>query len=120
MVVEAKKRPKKIKGEKKEKIDTKQLTFDLYKEGKTVKEIAALRNFAVTTIEGHLAHFVKLKQVKATDFVTDEEIKKILDVAARMNNPLLGQLKVELGDNYSYTEIRMALASTGEKVIAKA
>lgn len=120
MVETAKKRTRKDKGEKKEKIDTKQLTFDLYKEGKTVNEIAALRNFAVTTIEGHLAHFVKLKQIKATDFVTNDKIKKILEVSERMNAPLLGQLKAELGDEYSYTEIRMALASAGENVIAKA
>ncbi|MBK6522333.1 MAG: helix-turn-helix domain-containing protein [Sphingobacteriaceae bacterium] len=120
LVVEAKKRPKKGKGEKKEKIDTKQLTFDLYKEGKTVKEIAALRNFAVTTIEGHLAHFVKLKQIETTEFVSEKKIKKILEVAAGIDKPLLGQLKTELGDDYSYNEIRMALASTGEKLIAKA
>ncbi len=111
----AKKRTKKEKTPKEKKIDTKQLSFDLYKEGKTVKEIAAIRNFAVTTIEGHLAHFVKLKQIEATDFVSKENIKKILKVAASLDNPSLNQLKTELGDGYSYGEIKMALATADEK-----
>src|SRR5437867_2613592 len=39
------------------KANTKQVSFDLYKSGKTVQEIAAARNLAVTTIESHLAYF---------------------------------------------------------------
>jgi nucleoside-triphosphatase THEP1 len=115
-----KKRTKKEKVPKEKKIDTKQLTFDLYKEGKTIEEIAALRNFAVTTIEGHLAHFVKLKQLDATQFVSEEKLKKILKLASTLDEPSLNQLKTELGEEYSYGEIKMALASIDdERVIAK-
>src|SRR5439155_4808823 len=38
------------------KANTKQVSFDLYKSGKTVKEIVAERNLAVSRIEGHLAY----------------------------------------------------------------
>ncbi len=42
----------------KPKKDTRQETFDLYKQGKSVKEIADERSLTVQTVEGHLAHFI--------------------------------------------------------------
>jgi nucleoside-triphosphatase THEP1 len=115
-----KKRTKKEKVPKEKKIDTKQLTFDLYKEGKTIEQIAAIRNFAITTIEGHLVHFVKSKELDATEFVSKEKLNKILMLAASLEEPTLSHLKAELGDDYSYTEIKMAMATIDHKVNAKA
>lgn len=44
---------------KKQKPDTKKLSFGLYKEGKTIVEISKERNLSPTTIEGHLAYFIE-------------------------------------------------------------
>ncbi len=111
MVVEVKKRPKKIKGEKKEKIDTKQLTFDLYKEGKTIEQIAAIRNLSIGTIEGHMAHYIHLKLVKITDLMPQEKVKAIIDMYNSSDVGTVGQLKGKLKNDYSFGEIKMALAS---------
>lgn len=46
-----------LKEEKKPKIDTRKATFDLYKQGKTIKEIAEERNLKANTIFGHLAFY---------------------------------------------------------------
>ena len=46
-----------VKEEKKPKIDTRKATFDLYKQGKTIKEIAEERNLKADTIFGHLAFY---------------------------------------------------------------
>ena len=43
---------------KKAKVDTKNLSYDLFMEGKTVSQIAEERNLTLTTIEGHLSHYV--------------------------------------------------------------
>jgi hypothetical protein len=119
------KQKKKEKGPKKEKIDTKQLTFDLYKEGKTISEIAAARNFAVGTIEGHLAHYIQLKQIKATDLMPAEKVKTIIELFESSDLGTIAQLKTKLGEDYSFGEIKMALASAGyiedkKRVIVKA
>jgi hypothetical protein len=107
----AKKRTKKVKGEKKEKIDTKQLTFDLYKEGKTIPEIAAIRNLSIGTIEGHLAHYIHLKQIEANTLMPEEKLKAIIDLYKSSDVGTVAQLKGKLGEEYSYGEIKMALAS---------
>ena len=44
-----------VQEEKKVK-DTKQESFDLFKAGNTVSQIARIRGFTVSTIEGHLSH----------------------------------------------------------------
>ena len=49
--------PGHVKEEKKPKIDTRKATFDLYKQGKTIKEIAEERNLKANTIFGHLAFY---------------------------------------------------------------
>src|SRR5438093_3933219 len=38
------------------KVDTKRVSLDLYRAGRTIAEIAAQRHLAVSTIEGHLAY----------------------------------------------------------------
>ncbi len=53
----------------KEKKDTRLLSFNLYKEGKTVEQIARERDMAVSTIEGHLAHFVGTGELSVDEFV---------------------------------------------------
>ncbi|MGH2566667.1 MAG: HRDC domain-containing protein, partial [Ginsengibacter sp.] len=52
--------PKRQRKEKNDdiKTDTKTVSYNLFKEGKSVAEIAKERNFAVSTIEGHLVWFV--------------------------------------------------------------
>ncbi len=105
------KREKKLKGLPKEKIDTKQLTFDLYKQGKTIEEIAVLRNFAITTIEGHLAYFVATGQLNAADFISQKKIDDILKVAQKLNTTSLKLIKAEMSASYSYADIKFAMAA---------
>lgn len=101
----AKKEPKAAKP------DTKSLSFDLYKEGKTLFEIAGLRQMAVTTIENHLAHYVSLGMIPVTQFVPKEKHEKILESYKKHGDGLANPIKQELGDDYSYSEIRFVLAT---------
>lgn len=96
--------------EKKEKIDTKKVTFDLYKEGKTIKEIATERSFATTTIEGHLAHYVGLGLIDVKEFVEVEKMKIIIDALNKLDTNLLSEIKHHLGEDFSYPEIKCTLA----------
>ena len=59
--------------------DTKELSFALYKEGKTIFEIAEARGFAITTIEGHLAHYVSLGMIPVSQFVAKEKFDVIME-----------------------------------------
>lgn len=97
--------PKKAKG------DTQKETLRLFKEGKTIEEIAKLRSMAATTIEGHLATFVAKGQLDVSSFVSADKIKTIVAAAKELDTFNLGPLKNHLGQDFSYGEIRMAIAS---------
>lgn len=95
---------------KKPKVDTKALSFDLYKTGKSVAEIAAERSLSPITIESHLAHFVQLGQLDILELVPPEKIQAIEKVVKA--NPEVEQLtplREQLGEAYSFGEIRMVV-----------
>ncbi|MEI6488038.1 MAG: helix-turn-helix domain-containing protein [Bacteroidota bacterium] len=96
--------------EKKSKIDTKLETFKLYKQGNTSEIIAQQRGMSLTTIEGHLAHYVTKGELKATDFISEEKMNNIITVAKKLNTLFFGQIKQSLGDEYTYSEIKFAVA----------
>jgi hypothetical protein len=98
---------------KKEKHDTKKESYDRFVAGKTITEIAADRNMAETTIEGHLAYYVALNEISATAFVSQEKIDDIRTVIREINSTKLTEIKEKLGEEYSYSDIRFAIASIG-------
>jgi DNA-binding CsgD family transcriptional regulator/nucleoside-triphosphatase THEP1 len=105
-----KKRERKPGEPKKAKGDTQKETLRLFKEGKGVEEIALLRGISQGTIEGHLSTFIAKGQLDARELVPEDKIETILKVAKQLDTFNLGPIKNELGDEYSYGEIRMALA----------
>ncbi len=94
------------------KTDTKTLSFQLFKEGKPVSEIAKERNLSISTIEGHLAWYVGSGEIDINKLVSLE--KQLLIKAAVKTHGYQSHkiLKDNLPDNISYGEIRLVLAST--------
>ncbi|MCW3082880.1 MAG: ATPase [Bacteroidetes bacterium] len=101
---------KKEPGEKKEKVKTKEVSYTLYKEGKNMEEIAKERNLAITTIESHLAEYVGLGLIDVKLFVEEEKMKNIITVSKSLDTYLFGTIKQALSDDYTYSEIRFAIA----------
>ena len=106
--------PKKQVKEKKVnpvKVDTKKLSFDLYKQGLSVQAVASERNLSRTTIEGHLAHFVALGEIRINELVAQDKISLILD-ALTVHGPLSHKTLIDnLPTTVTYGEIRLVLAS---------
>jgi hypothetical protein len=91
---------------------TKEISFELFKKEKSVGKVAKIRNLSVTTIEGHLAHFVKLGKLDVFQLVTTKKYELI--TRCMKENPGFsnaGELKNKLGDSVSYGEIRLVQAS---------
>lgn len=105
------KEDKKEKKEKKEpKTDTKAESFRLYKEGKTVSEIASLRNLAALTIEGHLSVYIKTGEIQIHEFLSEEKLRKIGAILDSYEGSTLQPLKEQLGNDISYGDIKFAMA----------
>ena len=106
-----KEKTKKEPAVKKEKTDTKLETFKMYKDGKSVLDIAQERSMSTGTIEGHLAHYVTKGELPGSDFISDEKAKKIIATAKKLNTLFFGQIKQSLGDEFTYSEIKFAIAA---------
>jgi hypothetical protein len=105
--------PKKERKEKplEEKIASNIISFKLFKEGKSIEEIAKERNFAVTTIEGHIASFVANGEIDINKIVSEERQLLIKEVVKKLGNESFKTLKENLPADISYGEIRMVMAA---------
>ena len=94
---------------KAEKVSSFSVSLQYYKEGKTVEEIAKLRNLANSTIEGHLADAVKHGEISVFKLVSENKVEIIKE--AIISNPTMqsGELKVLLGADYTFAEIRAVI-----------
>jgi hypothetical protein len=95
---------------KEPKIDTKKASFELFKAGKTMQEIAKERNFSLTTIEGHLANYVTSGEIDLYELIDRKKAQKVIDHFLQTKLLSLTPAKEALGNDYSYGEIRMVLA----------
>jgi len=96
---------------KKKKVNTKEISFNLYKAGKNTEQIAEERSLAVSTIEGHLAHYVAEGELDVNQFVDQVKTKQIITVAKALETNRLKEIKSKLGDEFTYSDIRFAMAS---------
>jgi hypothetical protein len=91
-------------------------TLALFKEGKSIPEIMALRNLAKGTIEDHLEVFVETGELNADALLTKETQALI---KAQLQDPQLQGLKMvkeKLPENISYGNIRWMLAAMKQEI----
>lgn len=103
---------KKVQKEKKPvlKPGTKMLSFLLYKEGKTIAEIAKERNLAIGTIEGHLTYFITTGEIQIDSIVSPGK-QAIVKTAVEKHGIESHKTLVEnMGREISYGELKMILA----------
>ena len=85
-------------------------TYQMFKAGNSVEEIAKIRNLTVNTIQNHLVNFVTVGMIKPNQLIDVRKIKTIIEIAKTQTISSLKSIKEELGDNYSYFEINVAIA----------
>ncbi len=85
-------------------------TFELFQGGKSVKEIAEERGLALSTIESHFDQLIRGGKLKASDILDEETITLIKNAFSRVEGVGLKPVKEELGDAFSYGEIRIVAA----------
>ncbi len=103
--------------EKPFKPETKTLSFELFKSGKTIDEIAQERGFVRGTIEGHLAHFVGLGELDIFSLMDRDSVQEIASFFRENNTQASGEAKAHFEEKYSYGQIKMVLQylNTGEQ-----
>ena len=84
-------------------------SLELFKKGKSIPDIAAMRQLTEGTISGHLAMFVRTGEIDVLDLLTEERLNIILPVVIEINGNMVSPIKEVLGDSFSYTDIRIVL-----------
>jgi hypothetical protein len=98
-----------IKIPKKIKEDTKKISFDLFKEGKTISQIADERKLNITTIESHLAYYVGTGELPIDKFVSKGISDQIADQFEGREDFAPGPVKAALGEKVTWSEIRFVV-----------
>jgi len=109
-----KKKTKKEKTPEKEaepKVSSREQTFKLFKEGLSLPEIAQLRGYAVSTLEGHLTHYIASGDIDVNRLVAADKQKLILKALEDFKKENgLNAIKNKLPSEVSFAEIKYMLA----------
>ena len=111
-VVEKKVVEKAVKESNEPKIPTQLISYNLFKSGLTIEEIAEQRYLSPVTILSHLVQLYEAGEpIDVFEFVTADEIKQITEGASFLPEPLkLRDLYEFFSETFSYGKIRFALA----------
>ncbi|MCH3881172.1 helix-turn-helix domain-containing protein [Tenacibaculum aquimarinum] len=97
---------------KEDKKPTKQITFELFKSGLSIKEIAKARSLTAGTIENHLANYISSGEIDVLELIELKRYKKILnEVEAAGDVKGLTALKEKVDPSFTYMELKMVLMS---------
>jgi Superfamily II DNA helicase len=93
--------------EKAPKVDSKLVSYEAFRAGKTLTEIAQERELARSTIEGHLAHYIGLGELDVFELLTEAQVHEIGAFLANQSEFVPSAAKEHFGEKYSYGEIKM-------------
>jgi ATP-dependent DNA helicase RecQ len=86
-------------------------TLDLFREGRSVADIARERGLALSTIEGHLADGLEAgEEIDVDRLIAADKLDAINDVLRMAGETTLTEIQGQLGDDFSFVEIRVARA----------
>ncbi len=87
------------------------ISLRLFRDGRSIPEIAKERGLKTGTIESHLTSFIPSGEVLVSDLVNPEKLEKIRNAILEMNPENgLAPIKEHLGEDFSYGEIRAVVA----------
>ena len=102
------------KSSKPEKIDTKIISYNLYKEGKSINKIAEERNLTRSTIEGHLVKCFELgMEIDLEKEINTNYEKIICDTIKKVGTEKLRNIKDSLPYDVTYLDIKYYIAKLG-------
>jgi len=90
-------------------LSSQETSFAMFKSGKSIPEIAGERGMAVSTIEGHLAHFVGTGELSLDRLMDPKKAKIIQEYIGTHQVQGAGEIRAALGNDYSYSEIRFVI-----------
>ena len=102
--------PAKQEISKKNKRDSRKISFDLFNEGKAISVIAKERELNMSTIEGHLAYYVGTGEIPVNKLIPQELSDLIVSHFEGNDDLKMGPVKAALGEKVSWSDIRFVVS----------
>lgn len=88
-----------------------QQTNRLLNQGYTIDQIIDIRRLKRSTIEDHIVELAyAIPNLNLSNYFKSEDLNEILEEIKQINDLRLSQIKQQIGDRYSYFQIRLAIA----------
>ncbi len=98
--------------EKKQKKERSDLTsYNMFREGKSIRKIAFDRSMNYGTVEGHLLPYVAKGLIEITELVDRKKVDRVHELINELDTLALAPLKERLGEDVSYGELRFVVAA---------
>lgn len=95
------------------KISTGEVTFNLFKTGKSIEEIAKERNLTPATIQGHLIPYIQKGEIKLNEVIDEGKAKTILQKIQHVGKEAsLKAIKILCPADITYTDILLIMKTT--------
>ncbi|BCC05158.1 TPA: helix-turn-helix domain-containing protein [Bacillus cereus] len=86
-------------------------TYNFWRQGRSLEEIATIRNLKVATIEDHFVEIaLRERDFSIEMFMEKDKIDKVTEVIDALQTRKLRELKQAVGEDISYFEVRLVLA----------
>lgn len=99
---------------KKEKGGTYTDTLDLYRQGKTIEEIAAMRSLTKGTIKSHFARWIRSGEININDVIPEKQLEAYLNFIKKYGSTNYGSFVTEFGSDTDYADLRMVISFLGK------
>lgn len=86
-------------------------TFELWKQNKTIHQIAEIRKLTPQTIYNHFSKLISKGDMSLSDILAPEKISELEKAFDGYNNEGLGELKEKFGEQFTWDELRLYKAN---------
>lgn len=105
-VITKKEKVQKALKPKPQKGDSHRMTLELFRQNKSIAEIASMRGLTYGTVENHLITFIATGEILVDEIVPTQKLDSIIQVINEAGPSSLTAVKEKLGSDFSYGEIR--------------
>lgn len=84
-----------------------EVSYELFRGGKTIQEIAHERELVIGTIESHLCEFIVSGDLKITELMPEAKYQELRNMMKGTDYSSFSELRNRLGDRFSFGDIRM-------------
>lgn len=104
------------------KIPSPEITLNLFREGKTLVQIATQRELAITTIEMHFAKVIETGKMTISELLSEKDVKLLSEKIKETDGVVLKDVYDAFGGQYDWSAIRYVRAHLvySERTVKKA